>query len=607
MRGAFLHAGINQLTGRGIPVIREFARQFGVAESEVRGLVESGQIGFANLEQAIASMTGEGGQFAGMMERQSKSMKGLASTLADAWGETQTQIGEAISGGVDGKSLLQDIAGEVEELKPALVDLGVVLARAFADAIPVMKESAEWMKTILGWVSGQPTPGAKDLGQASVEKSPVIDAMKPTDEDFETAKEMWETYVSVINSGRKAMNEAIQTPQLSTAFETNAPGLKDRDKKLADEVARSAGSLNGAADLIDRMNADLRSGKGVDQKLFEELKERLKTASQLAGEAQSIVNQGSSAIAGAGLVSDDNRNAFQQVDQELSRRMRSLGGKTRAMENRVRESKREEDALASALAEAEAAGAANEAGASGASPARPGVTSKAVEDFGAALDKQAAKTEADYRKHMESIASIEFDAETKRLARTMSESDQKLFLFDRETEKRLASIDAIDQREAEAAKRAEERIDLLADAERDAADKAKKEKEKKEKEEQDLTRSIQRELRSRLAGALGDAGDLRGADRAAYYAGLANAGGDLTGQAAQVAAGAGGDLTGRAAQAAAAVGGGGGAGAAESPQLAALDQKLGGIYERLDRFKELAGDIGKLVQLMSRQPQTVRI
>ena len=59
------------LTGRGVPIIAEFAAQFGVAESEVRELVESGQIGFAELEQAFVSLTGEGGKFFDLLGTQS--------------------------------------------------------------------------------------------------------------------------------------------------------------------------------------------------------------------------------------------------------------------------------------------------------------------------------------------------------------------------------------------------------------------------------------------------------------------------------------------------------------------------------------------------------
>jgi len=83
VQGRLYMEDINQLTGRGIPIIGAFAEQFGVAESEVRGLVEEGKIGFPDLEKAMGGMTSEGGMFSGMMEKQSKTFSGLMSTIKD--------------------------------------------------------------------------------------------------------------------------------------------------------------------------------------------------------------------------------------------------------------------------------------------------------------------------------------------------------------------------------------------------------------------------------------------------------------------------------------------------------------------------------------------
>lgn len=83
VQGRLFAEDINQLTGRGIPIIQELAKQFGVAESEVKKLVESGAVNFGHLEEAFRSMTGEGSQFGGMMAKQSQTLTGLLSTLRD--------------------------------------------------------------------------------------------------------------------------------------------------------------------------------------------------------------------------------------------------------------------------------------------------------------------------------------------------------------------------------------------------------------------------------------------------------------------------------------------------------------------------------------------
>lgn len=94
--GQLFAEDINQLTERGIPIIKELAKQFGVAESEVRDLVSSGQVGFENLEKAFASMTSEGGQFNNLMEAQSASFLGLKSSMMDGLGQLAIALGQPL-------------------------------------------------------------------------------------------------------------------------------------------------------------------------------------------------------------------------------------------------------------------------------------------------------------------------------------------------------------------------------------------------------------------------------------------------------------------------------------------------------------------------------
>lgn len=84
VQGRMYTQDLNQFVGRGIPLIKEFAEQFGVAESKVKDLVTEGKIGFPQLQKAIIAMTSEGGQFAGLMEAQSKTIAGQVANLEDA-------------------------------------------------------------------------------------------------------------------------------------------------------------------------------------------------------------------------------------------------------------------------------------------------------------------------------------------------------------------------------------------------------------------------------------------------------------------------------------------------------------------------------------------
>ncbi len=117
VQGRLFMEDINQLTGRGIPVIQELAKQFGVAESEVRELVSSGQVNFANLEQAFIDLTAEGAKFGGLMQAQSETLAGSFSTLKDVGTQTLADLGVALSEGIGLTDIIQDLTTVLKRLQ----------------------------------------------------------------------------------------------------------------------------------------------------------------------------------------------------------------------------------------------------------------------------------------------------------------------------------------------------------------------------------------------------------------------------------------------------------------------------------------------------------
>lgn len=73
----------NQLAERGINLGPALAKGLGVAENELEKLRSTGQISSNDVAKAFASMTEGSGQFAGSMDRLSKTFKGATSTLSD--------------------------------------------------------------------------------------------------------------------------------------------------------------------------------------------------------------------------------------------------------------------------------------------------------------------------------------------------------------------------------------------------------------------------------------------------------------------------------------------------------------------------------------------
>jgi len=116
-----------KLTGRevrdfavaGVPLVEELAEMFGKTKSEIQDMVSAGEIGFSDVEKAFQNMSGEGGKFENLMNKQSKTVSGEWSNLRD----TITQIQETIG----------------TELIPIINDLFEVIT-------PMLEATATWIK-----------------------------------------------------------------------------------------------------------------------------------------------------------------------------------------------------------------------------------------------------------------------------------------------------------------------------------------------------------------------------------------------------------------------------------------------------------------------------
>lgn len=109
-QGRMFTMDLRQFMGRGIPLAKELANQFGVAESRVSELVTEGKVGFEDMRKALVSMTSEGGKFYNLMEEQSKTITGQMSNLEDSIQQMFNAIGKesegVITSAIEGASYL---------------------------------------------------------------------------------------------------------------------------------------------------------------------------------------------------------------------------------------------------------------------------------------------------------------------------------------------------------------------------------------------------------------------------------------------------------------------------------------------------------------------
>lgn len=112
VQGRLYTQDLNQFVGRGIPLIGELAKQFGVAEKDVKGLVEAGRVGFPEVKKAIEALTSEGGKFGGLMDAQSKTITGQISNIEDSIEQMFNELGKQSEGAIN--SVLDTASWAVE-------------------------------------------------------------------------------------------------------------------------------------------------------------------------------------------------------------------------------------------------------------------------------------------------------------------------------------------------------------------------------------------------------------------------------------------------------------------------------------------------------------
>lgn len=270
VQGRLFMEDINQLTGRGIPIIQELASQFGVAESKVRELVSSGKVGFENLKTAFQSLTGEGGKFGNMMGKQASTLSGEWSTLVDTMKGVAETLGEA---------LLPAAKVVVESLTTTVGSLGVLMKAAAPTIQNIANRMANFFREILVAVDSvirKTVEWAEYLNSVAehwgvVNKKSIqsyrtgfVKATKEVDEAAESTNEKMEqiaTTVDDLSSRGKELAKSLRTPD-----EVYADTVSEL-KRLYDAAAISQETYNrgldAAADKLKKATGEAKNLRKV--------------------------------------------------------------------------------------------------------------------------------------------------------------------------------------------------------------------------------------------------------------------------------------------------------------------------------------------------------
>ena len=293
-QGRLYTQDLNQFTGRGIPMIQELAKVFGVAESKVKDLVEAGKVGFPEVQKVIENLTGEGSKFGGLMEEQSKTILGQISNIEDAISTMFNDLGKQSEGVINTTlSGVSYIVEHYEQFGRVLMGLVATDGRIHPARIEEMVEKAQKLlnATMLSNPYVLVATAIASVIAVMVSMKTETELMQAADEDYEAQKQKvieaeeehkrkMEELCSIAgdealctDTRREALNRLEQKyPAIFAKYDTEYEKLKNIKKikleiaelEAGQSITKPKNELNSVNKRIKELEAKQRTEKWVE-------------------------------------------------------------------------------------------------------------------------------------------------------------------------------------------------------------------------------------------------------------------------------------------------------------------------------------------------------
>lgn len=299
VQGRLFTRDLMQFTGRGIPMTEALAKQFGVTKDKVSELVTAGKIGFPEVEKAIKSMTDEGGQFGGLMEKQSHSITGQISNIQDTIEiaindlGTQTEglmndalditskvidhwkeIGEVILAAASAIGLYKAMAVSIASFNTATANVGYAAELSALDALLPKKEEAK--KTDL--------EEAVAKGQLSAAQAELV----------ATKREEAAAYVAELQSQAKVKADAAAAAAAEVKELENRLAMQDSEVESLQDAYDALQSYTDGSK-VETAEINLNTAANERNNIAKQLQAARETAATAATEANTAANTANSA------------------------------------------------------------------------------------------------------------------------------------------------------------------------------------------------------------------------------------------------------------------------------------------------------------------------
>lgn len=334
VQGRVFQEDINQLAGRGVPIAAELAKQFGVSGEELRKLVSTGRVGFADIREAFRNLTSEGGKFSGLLEEQSRTLGGVLSTLDGQLQALLRVIGQQFAPIV--LSAARTLGGLADGLRNFLSNSGNVRLAVIA----ISTATAAWVASTVQRIS----LGTKNLGLLIAERVATLALSKSV--TGLTVAERAHAVVQGVLKGRIAattvamriFNNVIRQNPLVllvtliggaifalTAFTNKTRDAAEAQSQLAQQVQAANDAIAETVDPLERqVNAIDQLNKKQVENLITSIDQQIEEYGRYAAEAiaaEEEVLKLKEAIA---------RQGIELTERELEANLRNISKFTKA-------------------------------------------------------------------------------------------------------------------------------------------------------------------------------------------------------------------------------------------------------------------------------------
>ena len=136
---------LRQFTEAGVPLLEELAKGMGTTTGAVKEMISKGQVSFKNVEAALAGLTGEGGKFGNLMQKQMQTFLGVFSNIKDSLKFMQIEIGRKLLPAAT--KTFKTILDWLTKNQQKIIDLSTTILEKL---IPALKVVAKIVAVIAG-------------------------------------------------------------------------------------------------------------------------------------------------------------------------------------------------------------------------------------------------------------------------------------------------------------------------------------------------------------------------------------------------------------------------------------------------------------------------